>query len=408
MHDVVVVGAGPTGCYAARELARLGYEVLVLEEHTEIGEPVHCTGIVGIEACRRFDIDPSCIETHLSAARFYSAAGQSFRVASEEAQAVVIDRSRFDRVLGEQALSLGASFLLGARVEGVATSADHVSISAAVLGEPLRLRSALVVLATGADDAVTRQLGLAHHSGPTISGAQLVAETGSLDEVEVHLGRSIAPNGFAWAVPANGHGCRVGLVCQGRPRPLLRRFAASLERRGAIRRNGARVRCRAVPSGPRRPSFGDRVLVIGDAAGQVKATTCGGIYYGLLGAEAAVSAAHSALTSGDLSIQSLSRYEHQWLARLGAEQRTGRLLRRLHEALTDRDMEALFWLASHTGLPRLLSRLRFDWHTSGMLALLWQHVSQKACSREPATRGLAAAAARVACSVAGQPVGDTS
>jgi len=377
MHDVVVVGAGPTGCYAARELARLGYEVLVLEEHTEIGEPVHCTGIVGIEACRRFDIDPSCIETYLSGARFFSAGGQSFRVAADEARAVVIDRSRFDRLIAEEALSYGASFLLGTRVQNVATGPDHVSVSGAMLGEPVSFRSSLLIVATGADDAITQQMGLARPSGPTVAGAQLIADTGCLDEVEVHFGRSIAPNGFAWAVPANGHGCRVGLVCQGRPGPLLRRFATSLERRGAIRRNGAPVRCRAVPSGPRRPSFGDRALVIGDAAGQVKATTSGGIYYGLLGAEAAVAASDRALREGDLGPQSLSAYESQWLARLGAEQRTGRLVRRVHEAMTDRDMEALFWLARHTGLPRMLSGLRFDWHTSGMLSLLWQHVCQK-------------------------------
>jgi len=375
MHDVVVVGAGPTGCYAARELARLGYEVVVLEEHAEIGEPVHCTGIVGLEACRRFHIDPSCIESYLSSALFFSPKGQCFRVAAPEAQAAVVDRSRFDRLLGQQAISYGASFLLGTRVHRVVVDADRARVSGTVLGETIAFQSSLVIVATGADDAITQQLGLARRPGPMIAGAQLIAQTAQLDEVEIHFGRAVAPNGFAWAVPGNGHGCRVGLVCQGRARPLLRRFVTSLERRGAIRRNGAPMRCRAVPSGPRTPSFGDRTLVIGDAAGQVKVTTSGGIYYGLLGAEAAVRSADAALRNGDLTRQTLQRYEGRWLSRLAGEQRTGRFLRKMQSALSDGDMEALFWLARRTGLPRLLSRLPFDWHTSGVLALLWQCAS---------------------------------
>jgi geranylgeranyl reductase family protein len=384
MHDVVVVGAGPTGCYAARELARLGYEVLVLEEHSEIGEPVHCTGIVGLEACRRFRVDPSCIESYLSSARFFSPRGQSFRVAAAEAQAVVVDRSRFDRLLAEQALSSGASFLLGARVQDVRVDADRARVSGMVLGEPIAFQSSLVIVATGADDAITEQMGLARRPGPMVSGAQVIAETAGLDEVEVHFGRSLAPNGFAWAVPGNGHGCRVGLVCHGRARPLLGRFVSSLERRGAIRRKGAPMRCRAVPTGPRTPSFGDRTLVIGDAAGQVKPTTSGGIYYGLLGAEAAVLAADAGFRNGDLTRQALHRYEEQWLSRLGGEQRIGRILRRIHSALSDGEVETLFWLARRTGLPRMLSRLRFDWHTAGLLALLWQCASGGVAQAEQA------------------------
>ncbi len=375
MHDVVVVGAGPTGCFAARGLARLGYEVLVLEEHTEIGEPVHCTGIIGMEACWRFNISPSCIETCLSSARFFSPGGHSFRVSASEPRAVVVDRSHFDRILSEEALSAGASFLLGARIESVTVEDDHVLVSGDCLGEPVAFRSSLVILATGVDHALTQQLGVAKRTGAVISGAQLIADTGDLHEVEVHLGRSIAPNGFAWAVPANGHGCRVGLVCQGRPHRLLGRFATGLERRGAIRRNGSPIRCRAVPSGPRTPSFGERTLVIGDAAGQVKATTSGGIYYGLLGAEASVAAADRAFRSGDCGAQSLSCYEREWFTQLGGEQRTGRILRRVQQSLTDRDLDTLFWLAGRTGLPAMLSRLRFDWHSSGVLSLLWQQMS---------------------------------
>jgi hypothetical protein len=54
------------------------------------------------------------------------------------------------------------------------------------------------------------------------------------------------------------------------------------------------------------------------------------------------------------------------------------MLRRLHEALSDRDMEAFFWLARRTGLPTVLSRLHFDWHTSGLLALPWHQLSADA------------------------------
>jgi flavin-dependent dehydrogenase len=113
-------------------------------------------------------------------------------------------------------------------------------------------------------------------------------------------------------------------------------------------------------------------MVVGDAAGQVKSTTSGGIYYGLLGADAAVRSADRALRLGDMSAGELAGYEADWLQRIGAEQHTGRMLRRVHATLRDSDFEALFWLVRRTGLARVLGRLSFDWHTAGLLNVLWR------------------------------------
>jgi len=372
MHDVVVVGGGPTGSYAARELARLGYEVLVLEEHTEVGEPVHCTGLVGVEVYERFDLDRECVQAELSSARFISPSGQSFRVAAGKATALVVDRRRFDQSLAREAFGAGASFLLGTKAHEITVGERKAVVHATCLGERVSYSASLVILATGTEDPLSRQLGLSKRAGPRMFGGQMYVESHSLEETEVYLSPSLAPGGFAWAVPTNGDGCRVGLLSSKQPRQRLLRFADALEARGAIRRNGAEMTCRTVPAGPRTPSYGDRVMVIGDAAGQVKATTSGGIYYGLLGANAAVRAADEALRTGDLSATQLVRYEHQWLGQIGAEQRGGQVLRRLHATLTDRDMEALFWLARRTGIPRVLGRLQFDWHTTGLLTVLWR------------------------------------
>jgi len=374
MHDVVVVGAGPTGCYAARQLARLGYEVLVLEEHFEVGEPVHCTGVIGLEVYERFDLDRGCVEAKLFSARFVSPSGQSFRVAADEPKAVVVDRRRFDQTLAEEALAAGASFLLGTRVESILPQERSAIVAGECLGEPVSFRASLAIVATGTDDTLTEKLGLAGAVGESLFGAQLFAQPGDLDEVEVHLGRSVAPGGFAWAVPANGHRCRVGLLSRQHPQTLLKRFAHTLAARGAIRCNGGHVRYRRVPAGARTPSYGDRLLVVGDAAGQVKTTTSGGIYYGLLGAEAAVRTADRALRTRNLTASGLAPYEQQWLSEVGAEQRTGRALRRLYAALNDRDFDALFWLARRIELPKALGRLSFDWHTSGLLTVLWRDV----------------------------------
>ena len=76
---------------------------------------------------------------------------------------------------------------------------------------------------------------------------------------------------------------------------------------------------RGIPIKPLPRTYGDRLVVVGDAAGQVKPTTCGGIYYGLLCADIATNNLHRALKRDDLSAKSLANYERGWKRKLGRE-----------------------------------------------------------------------------------------
>ncbi len=369
MCDIIVVGGGPIGCYLARELAHRGYRVTVLEEHPVVGDPVHCTGIISLEAFDRFGLNRAAIAAALDRVRVVSTSGLSFTVAPTESRAVVVDRVRFDQALSQEAMDAGAEVFPGTRVTRVAVGEDGVVAEGQRDTESVRFRGSLLVLATGVDQTLSRPLGLARTRAGWLSGAQLTSEMRTAADAEVHLGRTVAPGGFAWMVPSGGDTCRVGMLTRDHPRPRLEAFAETLRNRGMIGDHGRAI-CRPVPCGPRLPSFADRVLAVGDAAGQVKTTTGGGIYFGLIGADAAVETIHRAFAKGDMNAVALAEYERTWTASLSAEQRLGRKLRNYLHSLRDRDVDTLFRFLMATRVVDGLGELDFDRHCAGLLEVL--------------------------------------
>src|SRR5262245_7313730 len=117
--DVLVIGAGPGGLYAASRFARDGHRVLVCGEHATIGDPVHCTGIIASESFDEFDLPDEAVLNGLNRVRFVSPAGLSVSYATTRAEATVIDRGRFDRALAARAEAAGAELRTGARVTGL-------------------------------------------------------------------------------------------------------------------------------------------------------------------------------------------------------------------------------------------------------------------------------------------------
>jgi geranylgeranyl reductase family protein len=356
----------------ACRLAALGHQVVVLDRKHEPGQAVCCTGIVGQECVRAFAIEDDVILSQASSARLFSPNGNSLHVWREEPQASILDRAAFNRAMAGRARSRGAEYVLDCPVWDIEVAGDAVRVSASSQGDEVSVLARAAVIATGFGSGLVEKLGLGYCTD-SVSGAQVEVETTVAGEVEVYFGREVAPGFFAWLVPTSPQSARVGLMSHRSPAFYLERLLLSLKEQGRVTSITAEPSFGGIPLKPLRRTYAERVLVVGSAAGQVKPTTGGGIYYGLLCADIAAGALHQALRGDDLSAKSLSWYEREWRRRLGHELQTGYWSRKLFERLSDRRLDRLFDIIANNRIDEALLRdkdVSFDWHSRAIMALL--------------------------------------
>jgi digeranylgeranylglycerophospholipid reductase len=219
---------------------------------------------------------------------------------------------------------------------------------------------------------------LGHFKDFTI-GAQADIEVPHLDEVEVFFG-DVAPDFFAWLVPLAPPMARAGLLSRENPGLYLKKWLSDLAAQGKIVSANVKLRYGGIPLQPLTRTYGERLIAVGDAAGQVKPTSGGGIYYGLISADIAAATLHDALGDDDLSAKRLARYERAWRKKLGSELRTGYRFRRLYERLSNRQIDRLFDIVKRAGIDKALLKaedLSFDWHSHLIMKLLKYQVVAK-------------------------------
>lgn len=212
--------------------------------------------------------------------------------------------------------------------------------------EAREISARLVIGADGVTSAVARAFGLRRPVEilPAFE-AEFGASPGDTDRVEVYLGHTFAPGLFGWWIPDGLGGARVGIAANAdgtSARTYFNHLLDYLERRfGKRLANPTAYLVSGIPIGHVPRTHGDRVLLVGDAAGQVKPLSGGGIFTGMRCAEIAAEVADRGLRANDLSAHALAEYDRRWWGELGEEFDRALQLRRLFVRLTDSDYDRL-------------------------------------------------------------------
>jgi geranylgeranyl reductase family protein len=370
-HDVIIVGGGPSGLNAARFLAQEGLSVGVLEKKKEIGNHIICTGIVGQKAFQEFDLLKDSIRTEINKVKMMSPFSSCLTYEHPFPFAYAVDRERFDRYLGRSAQSQGAEIRLENEVVDISTNQDFVEVAAVERGEKqVRYRAHVAVIATGINYRLHKKLGLGCPR-QFLNGVQAELDINGVECTHVFLGRDVAAGAFAWLVPIKNESIRIGLMTDKNPEEQFLRLIKKLYPEKVLDLDKSRIQFKAIAQGLVSGTYGDRVLAVGEAAGQVKTTTGGGIYFGLLCSEIATRVLMKGFKKGSFSTPLLAEYEKLWKKAIQKEIQIGYYARKICSKMSDKQIEKMFQIALSDGvIPLIREKGNFDLHSELILILL--------------------------------------
>ncbi len=368
MLDALIVGSGPAGSHAAYLLANMGYEVMLLEGKKTPKKFINCTGILGFEAFQKFNLWDVPILNRINKVKFISPRGKTFAYHSDSDLAYVVERIGFDSYLIDRAINAGASFMDNSWVNKISINGDGVRAEISSKDQSIKLDAKVAIIAAGFGSHLIEIAGLKNPPG-FIEAAQADVYGSGFDTTEVYLGSEVAPGSFAWFVPLGEERALVGLTTKKECTKYLKKLLNKIKTEKDITET-KNLQCSHLPLAVIPKGYSERVLVVGEAAGQVKTTTNGGIYYGMIGADFAAQVLHKTFQQNRFDEEILSKYDQLWKAKLAPEINTGLRLRELYSGLSDSKINLLLSIISMNGImPLIRKNLNFDWH-QGLISSL--------------------------------------
>ena len=353
--DVVVAGGSVAGLLCAREVASGGFSVLVIEEDYEIGTPEHCGGLVSISGLEELGVIPfrKTFDHMIESAEITAPNGKNFTINSKNQKVIEISRRELDKQIAFQAQKNGAIIKVRTRFQemtntGIRTNDENIDCK-------------IFVDARGVSSLIHKdRTGI-------LSSAQyeIYADWIKKGKVEVIFDQEKYPGFFAWIIPSGEGKGKVGVA--GKGINVADTMDKILDEKGeysTIRKIFAPIWIK----GPIEKFVEGNTVIVGDAAGQAKPTTAGGIFTSGMGGVYAGKAIVEFLKTNDKS--KLDEYQSMWMNRFGKEFEKQIFARKILERLDNNTINKLFESVTPEILKDISEKDDFDFHTGSIVKLL--------------------------------------
>jgi len=362
-YDVVIAGGSISGLMSAREIAKNGHSVLVLEEGFEVGTPDHCGGLVSKSALHDLGIQPTqkTFDSMINSALIFSPNGKQVEIDSKKQEVVAVNRRELDKQVALQAQKAGAEIRVKTSFKektkrGVRTSIGEIGCK-------------ILIDCRGVSALINND-----RDGVLLSAQyEIYADWITNGRVEVYFDQIKYPGFFAWIIPTGPGIGKVGVA--GREinvSDAMEQFLRTKGKYSTIRKIFAPIWIK----GPIKNFISEDAVIVGDAAGQSKPTTAGGIYSCGMGGILAGNAITKYLETNKYSqLQQYQKIRHDNICKEFEKQR---LARKILEKVDYKSVDMIFDTITPDITSEISNKDDFDFHATSIVKLLGMRKSLSA------------------------------
>lgn len=371
----IIIGAGPAGCLTASRLGKKGIDVEVYEEHSTVGRPISCTGLVTESISEIVRLGKDTIINRIRNAELICRNAKA-RIRLNE---FVLDRSRFDSQIAEMAVKSGATIKFGHKLNKIehgkmsifdikTKKMQHIDAGKFQNNNEGNLH---IIGADGPNSKIANLLNPKLKREYFIGKQTIVNGNFEKDTYKVYLG-SICPGFFGWIVPENEESARIGVASRSNVNLHFEKLIEIVRKHNDIkekeinkigRNNRQSIQAGLIPlfnpnlalqkrdmkkNEAIKETHATNYYIVGDAANQVKATTGGGIIPGLRCADLL---AKSIINKGS--------YRNS-IAPITRELKAHLFIRNLLDRFSDNDYNELVRIVGQRNVSDVLSRTNRD------------------------------------------------
>jgi digeranylgeranylglycerophospholipid reductase len=348
--DIIIIGASIAGNYLAYLLSKFHLKVLIIEEHSEIGLPLQCAGIISKKLNRLINLPLNLILNRVMIAKLVSPSGRAIKLSGDE-EPYIIDRIGLDRFFYDKiSTNKNIKYLLEEKFQSFNYIIEHKKKIVEIKTSSGVFKAKILVGCDGPVSLVAKGCNL---SNDLLYASQIRIKADFPENEAMLYFHPYWKELFGWIVPEGNNLYRIGIATKTNIAKAFRKFTKliGINPKDAIERQGG-----LIPYGTMKKCAFDNMLLLGDAACQVKATTGGGIVMLLTAAKVAANCIKKCFEKREFSKKFIKKqYEMPTKTLIGSQLKIHYIIRKILEALTPTEFDSLFRIIKSNRIEKLIS-----------------------------------------------------